>query len=136
MSSQKTASKASSTSVQEEVKTPVKKDPIPVTEELERGKVINQERICKKEVTTKFKIVPMYEKKPKAVCTKTKKKKKRKAKKDSFSFYKVVFPKTPGKARSRTCNHYDNTVIDRQILDKTEHIKMLATPRVVSIKRI
>lgn len=136
MNSQKSASKASTASVQEEVEKPVKTHPVTVLEEIERGRVINQERICKKEVITKFKIVPMYEKKAPAVGTQCKKKKKRKAKKNTFSFYKVVYPKSPGKPRSRTCNHYDNTVIDRQILGKAEHIKILATPRAVSIKRI
>lgn len=130
MSTHKSVSKSSCITVQEQDRKPVKKLPINVIEEIERGNVINQERICKKDVKTKYKIVPLYEKISPAQGKKSKKKKR--AKQGGFSIYKIVYPKSPGKSKGRTCNHYDNTIIDRQILDKAEHIKLLATPKMVS----
>lgn len=120
--------------VQEQELKPVKKLPINVIEEIERGNVINQQRICKKDVKNKYKILPLYENNSPAQAKKSKKK--RKAKQGGFSFYKIVYPKSPGKSKGRNCNHYDNTIIDRQILDKAEHIKLLATPKMVSFPSI
>lgn len=57
---------------------------------------------------------------------KEKRKARRSARKETPTVTKIVFP---APAKFRGCRHNETIVIDREILNPDEHIRLLATPR-------
>lgn len=103
-----------------------------VQDEINRGNVINKERVCKKDVVTKYEVKPLYQRRPATrKCQKEKPKNLDKVN-TSFHYFKPVYPMYPGNVLHKTCRHHENTIIDRQILSRSEHLKILATPRMVN----
>lgn len=103
-----------------------------VQDEINRGNVINKERVCKKDVVTKYEVKPLYQRRPAShKCQKEKPKDLDKVN-TSFHYFKPVYPMYAGNVLHKTCRHHENTIIDRQILNRAEHRNILATPRMVN----